>query len=386
MKRMKNIIKEVNGVKILRRHTFASFIYAFFCFLIVLIPVVMLFLPSFSMVYSLGGGEEIVLDLSALKLITNEIFSLFNKGSSSIVALFSNFETPTFMPLIGQILHYVIPFLWVILALFTLFFLFFALELVFRGRMTNFKVPYIMSWIVLIVVLLISLCSVGLDLFLKFISDSINKVTPDAFKIIEVTSWYSFIFLGTSFISMVILGILYHSCFKGKIFIGDVGDLKPGYANSKPDEPVYIEKIVEKVIEKEKPVTEPKPIEVTNIKTVRKIEHVIANDLPSGLTSIGGHAFSNNQNIVTASIPLNIRTLGDGAFSNCGSLTTLNIPRTIVSIGNNCFFNTPSLKHINYAGNKRDWSKIKRGYNWLLKSGTNIVYCSDGPISVNTKK
>ena len=109
------------------------------------------------------------------------------------------------------------------------------------------------------------------------------------------------------------------------------------------------------------------------------------NTLPNSVTSIGGHEYAKNVTLEIANIPLGIKELGQGAFSNCINLKVVSIPTSVKRIGNNCFFNTGKLRRINYGGTKEDWRHIRRGSNWLEKSGTTTVLCRDGAISVNPK-
>ena len=109
------------------------------------------------------------------------------------------------------------------------------------------------------------------------------------------------------------------------------------------------------------------------------------NTLPNSVTSIGGHEYARNTTLEIANIPLGIKELGPGAFSNCLNLKVVSIPTSVRRIGMNCFFNTGKLRRINYGGTKEQWRYVYRGSNWLEKSGTTTIICSDGPISVNPK-
>ena len=94
-------------------------------------------------------------------------------------------------------------------------------------------------------------------------------------------------------------------------------------------------------------------------------------------------ATKKNIDITTANIPEGIAILGSSAFANCVNLAEVNLPASLREISFNCFFNTPKLTRINYAGSVELWKTIKRGSNWLSKSGTKTVYCKDGQINVN---
>lgn len=122
---------------------------------------------------------------------------------------------------------------------------------------------------------------------------------------------------------------------------------------------------------------------ISKVHEINKVKYTESTTLPPNLDSIGGHAFSENQNLIVANIPLNITKLGAGAFANCLNLQVVSIPNSIKEIGFNCFFNCVDLERINYAGTKSEWRKIKRGSNWLAKAKTTEVVCLDGTIIVN---
>ena len=122
---------------------------------------------------------------------------------------------------------------------------------------------------------------------------------------------------------------------------------------------------------------------VTEVHNVTKVSYEPANTLPPKLTSIGGHAFAENQYLEIANVPVEVTSLGGGAFANCLKLKVVSLPEGIKEIGYNCFFNCISLERINYAGTKEQWRHIRRGSNWLAKAKTTTVICIDGPIVVN---
>ena len=120
-----------------------------------------------------------------------------------------------------------------------------------------------------------------------------------------------------------------------------------------------------------------KPTQVTEVK------YIPSKGLPAELSSIGGHAFSQNSNLEVAVIPAGIKEIGPSAFSNCPNLKVVSIPTSVTKIGYNAFFGCRKLARINYGGRKMDWKHITRGSNWLASSGTTTVVCVDGAITVN---
>lgn len=59
--------------------------------------------------------------------------------------------------------------------------------------------------------------------------------------------------------------------------------------------------------------------------------------IPSGVTSIGGSAFSGCENLTSVTIPSDVVTIGTGAFSFCRSLKSVTIPSSVTSIGRLAF-------------------------------------------------
>ena len=106
---------------------------------------------------------------------------------------------------------------------------------------------------------------------------------------------------------------------------------------------------------------------------------------PNDVITVGDRAYAKNTDLTSATIPEGIVSLGSSAFANCVNLKTVSIPSTIQEIGFNCFFNTPQLETINYNGPIEHWKLIKRGSNWLTKSGTTTVHCTNGQINVNPR-
>ena len=107
------------------------------------------------------------------------------------------------------------------------------------------------------------------------------------------------------------------------------------------------------------------------------------NDNGQSVITIGDSAYKKNIDITVANIPEGIAILGSSAFANCVNLKEVNLPASLKEISFNCFFNTPKLTSINYAGTVELWKTIKRGSNWLTKSGTKTIHCKDGQINVN---
>ena len=66
----------------------------------------------------------------------------------------------------------------------------------------------------------------------------------------------------------------------------------------------------------------------------------------SGVTSIGGSAFSGCSGLKSVVIPDSVTSIGGGAFSACRSLTSITIPDNVTSIGNRAFYKCSSLTNV----------------------------------------
>ena len=177
-------------------------------------------------------------------------------------------------------------------------------------------------------------------------------------KTTEIFVWFSFIPMGAFLILMIITNISYYAIYHDCLYESDLE---------------YHEDEQEKVV----------TTHITEVHEVKKEVYEPSKTIPSDIKSIGGHEFSQNQNLQIANVPNGIKSLGNSAFANCLNLKVVSLPDSITEIGYNCFFNCASLERINYAGTKEQWRHIKRGQNWLDKAKTTEVICVDGPIVVN---
>ena len=69
-------------------------------------------------------------------------------------------------------------------------------------------------------------------------------------------------------------------------------------------------------------------------------------DLPEGLETIGGRAFSTCRSLKSLSIPDSVTTLGDSLFEGCSGLEEVKLPSTLESIPNNCFYSCTKLTKV----------------------------------------
>ena len=103
-------------------------------------------------------------------------------------------------------------------------------------------------------------------------------------------------------------------------------------------------------------------------------------NIPNGVTSIGGSAFSEFSSLDRVTIPDSVTSIGDYAFSGCLYLTRITIPSSVTSIGNSAFMECSSLENIYYKGTEEQWNAITKGDNWnsgmgsYNEGGTVITY------------
>ena len=61
--------------------------------------------------------------------------------------------------------------------------------------------------------------------------------------------------------------------------------------------------------------------------------------IPSNVTTIGDHAFSNTR-LTSITLPSNLTSIGNSAFEGCGSLESISIPNSVTTIGDHAFSST----------------------------------------------
>lgn len=105
-------------------------------------------------------------------------------------------------------------------------------------------------------------------------------------------------------------------------------------------------------------------------------------NIPSNITGIGAHAFSNSTPLTSVSISDGARSIGEGAFTDCILLTSITIPESVARIGLRAFYGCLKLKTIDYKGNKEQWNSIIKGREWNQNSGIKEIHCKDGIINL----
>lgn len=72
--------------------------------------------------------------------------------------------------------------------------------------------------------------------------------------------------------------------------------------------------------------------------------------IPSGVRTIGDHAFSGCNVITDITIPNSVTDIGKYAFSRCNSLTGIVIPKSVTNIGEGAFTGCSALKSVTIIG------------------------------------
>ncbi len=408
MARKKN---EINGIKIIRRYSGATILYGIFC----LILVVVIVLPLFTDIFSIGAYDEVEEGLVYLPNTGIDFFSSLFGGSdalSPIDSITSQLAWGASFMEAGTLcnwLMYLWDVIYIIILIVGVVLLIKALRLIIFGRTRKYEAPRTLS-IVTFILLLVNVLLVFLVAAFcnSYYTVYYPELSEDLIILEAQPSLYSWIGLGVSLISMIVMIIICGTRFANRVYVGDLpwdkeyikneinGKKTPNipeqpgtntsttttrYVTSGgqayPLQPIYITTSVNPNGQVETTTGEGK--EETQSGAERTT-------LPTHISSIGGHDYAQNVYLQEASIPDNITRLGTGAFSNCVNLKSVNIPKSIVYIGPNCFFNCSSLTRISYGGTKEEWKQIRRGSNWLSKAGTTIVICTDGAISVNPYK
>ena len=411
-------LKKVYNVKLLYRWAAPQWFTMFFVLLAIAIPIVAFFMPFFQF-SDPGSAEKFVVSGKDM------VFYLLGNTSDNLRYLLELFKTTWKPQEIGQLMPFALYApggLFFLVAFFAIFLLICFFRLLFTGALKMWGAPRGLSIASFIFSIPLYGIPLGISLFYNFANSDPG--------IPKFDFMFPIIFLGTSFITMICLCINYAAGFKNKEFIPNEMYLdnyvamitgeerKYSYPNNvitippqeepstKEHQPGFLKKKEEEdankntttIIEKSVPAAAPTPVvvnvaapaaptnnekTVTKVETITKYRYETLNVLPAGLKAIGGHAFSQNTTLEIASIPNNITSIGNSAFANCVVLRVVEIPSSVTKIGYNAFFHCPKLKRINYSGTMKEWKKVKRGSNWLLKAGTKVVHCSDGPIQVN---
>ncbi len=331
-------VKSVKGWKVNHPFSFGNIFYAFLSLALVAIPAIFIFLPVY---YEVDTGVMI----KGLDLLIQFFKHFFMNPTGIYAELMEKVGGQLSMVVMGMFMAQSIIIL--LTGLFALVSFIYFMIIICRGYVKSAKVVRSLSIFDFIFVLLFALSWLVIYIFLFVKGYDVSKINV----------WWNLALLGGVLLLLIITCITYTNTYKDIIF----------------------EKDLEYHDDGEKDVV----THVTEVHNVTKVNYQPANTLPPNLTSIGGHAFAENQYLEIANIPMGISSLGGGAFANCLKLKVVSLPNSVKEIGFNCFFNCISLERINFAGTKEEWRHIKRGSNWLAKAKTTQVVCVDGTIVVN---
>ena len=347
-------VKEVNGWKVNHPHSGANICYALFTLIALAIPVAYCFLPTVirwdisvvpNLKDSFNGIDMVKFFIAFIKMSLGETYPIEN-------ALVIELYDPNFS---GTILFQAVPYLYLIAAgsflligVFSVVLLIICLVNLIKGYLKHPKVVKVFITLSFVFSLIYGLAF--LVLFVGFVTSPAS--TSGQYQLFP---WYNFAISGGYLLFLIIISAIYSANFRDSI----------------PES------------ELEMHDDEPTVEHISQVHEITKVNYEQSSSLQPNLTSIGGHAFAENQNLMVANIPIEVTKLGPSAFANCLQLKVVSIPDTLTEIGFNCFFNCAALERINYAGTKEDWKKIRRGSNWLAKAGTTEVTCIDGVIIVN---
>ena len=383
--------------KVTRRHSFGSIVMFLLCLVLSATFIVSLFVTPW-LVFKLGNGnygQLIGLDfffrISDRFLGTHlnrQSYIMFNEYFHTTAYMFAGGGT---IVLLYNIFSLIIPALYILSIIWILYFFFTAFVYLFSGRIASGGIPLAMTITHILLTALTSGSAIGIALFTNNLETRLQNAGYEKISYSSFDITWPIVMICIPVVCLVIMifvkGITYgrHRIWcedaelgnyvtkDGKIYYP--APLAPGAAYGfGAAMPSSVNVNINKEGDGKYIPTE---------ASVTKINYKTATGLPYTMASIGGHAFSGNQNLVTAIVPEGIDKLGEGAFANCGSLRIVSIPKSVKDIGMNCFFNCANIQRINYSGTKEQWRHIRRHSNWLYKAGTSVVVCTDGSILVN---
>ncbi len=352
--------KKRRGVKVYKPHSVGTILYAIFGLGIIACLAVFALMPMFSCVKE----GEATITFTGL----DYLFFCFRKYISSFVTIpaqaagfeaLLNHETSNVLLQNIQKFHEFIELgigaFFVLSAFFAVFEVFCSLFMLILGKAKHPKAIKTLGWLVFWFFAIGYGLSYLYFVFIMQIAGEGLMIKPDNLSLIS---------LGAMLVCGLFLTAIYRICLKDRIAF------KKNKHRDDDDE--------------EEEEAEVSPRQVSQEYNLPQ-EQPAPNNNGQSVITIGNSAYKKNSDIAKADIPEGIVSLGSSAFANCENLQEVNLPSSLQEISFDCFFNTPNLTKINYAGTVELWKTIKRGNNWLGKSGTKTVHCKDGDIKVNPK-
>ena len=383
----KNVRK---GVKTYRPHCLGVFIYALFALGVLAGLAAFVIFPMFT--FKVGEDSPIVFKgLDFVLYTVRDYFSGFAKPEFTTFSQYFTSASPTnqILKIICQfhsIIELVIAGLFVLVALFAVIEALLTLFFILLGQSKHPKSLEVFAWLIF----WFFAVAIGLSYMYFFFYQQIIGGTGQtasitlAFEVLYV--------LGGMFVLCILLLIVFKIKFKNRVAFKN--------KKKKDEDAVVIEDNAQAVSTPiPAPVSQPAPAPQVAPAPVAPIpapeptpEPVVVDELaptpapaPSVIT-IGDRAYAKNVELKVSNIPEGIVSLGSSAFASCLNLESVSLPSTLKEIGFNCFFNTPKLTSITFNGTLDQWKTIKRGMNWLTKSGTRTVKCLNGQVNVNPQR
>ena len=346
-------IKEVNGWRVNHPHSGPNIFYTICTLIIAALPVAYLFMPIVQLSIDFGftvlqfnGIELVKVAIEFIKFIAGQPANISNPAFPLLFQ--QEFVGPTFAQTVGQYMIIASAAVFLLLCVFSAVLLILFFVILIKGYLKHSGVIKVFT--ILGFIFSILFAGVYVVLFFGYMSTDVHKFKSGFFIF-----WRPLYVCAAYFGMSVVISAVRSAFFKDSI----------------PEK--------ELEIQPDGPSVE----HVTKVHGVTKLKYEQSSTLPPNLTSIGGHAFAENQNLIVANIPVEVTKIGNSAFANCLKLKVVSIPDSVIEIGFNCFFNCVELERINYSGTKEQWKKIARGSNWLAKAKTSEVTCIDGVIIVN---
>ena len=340
MKKKKLKIPKCIEHRIIKRYSFATFFYAFLMLCFVSVPVVSLFIPD------IGIADTTVDPIKFIPITTLDILKgLAFQPNAIIEALNKNFEVFSKYEVFVFIAFFVYGLIVVCSWICAIIQFCKAFKLIVYGRSSHMFKPIITALFAVIWEAAIIAGGFGIQYLASFISESAGS------PVVVGVEYLNFIIFGIEILLFIVMIIIYSTCFAGKLYLYDI-DL----------EHYQHEVMMEEYVPEE----------------IKGLQGKIGKNITT-------HQFSKSD-IHFAFIPSGVVSIGEGAFSNCVKLESLLIPKSVKEIKYNAFFNCPRLTKIKYNGKKAEWAKVKRGSNWLVRCGTDVIECVDGTIKVDIYK
>ena len=342
----KRTIKEVNGYKVNHPYSLGNIFFAILTLVLIALPIALFFIP----LVTFGTGP--IYSITGFNLFDFLILNLFAPAKSA------------------ELISY-------------------FLECLVYGDLSSAFYPVYAYVIIGQAAIICLYMVVGLVAFIFFLINIIKGHLrhPRVLKGLTTLNFIASIIFGLSYLFMFIMdqvmGNAYNQLFIWNAMIPAASMLVLLIMMSITIRSVYSDVVYECDLEFHEDEFKEDVSHVTEVHEVTKIKYESSKTLPPNLTSIGGHAFAENQALEIANIPLGIDKLGNGAFANCLAIKVVSLPESVREIGANCFFNCIELQRINYAGTKEQWRSVRRGSNWLAKAKTTEVVCNDGVVVVN---